>query len=95
MASARSDRKYKRIFLVAGEESEYICDGFSPLDVKTVLSRCERYFDDLVCVGNGYHLEQGNNFDCVRKKTLDDAMRYTLSMAGKGDLIVSFVKTWR
>jgi hypothetical protein len=95
LAFARSDRKYKRIFLIAGEESEYICDGFSPLDAKTVLSRGKRYFDGLVCVGNGYHLDQGNNFDCVGKKTLDDAMEYTLSMAEKGDLIVSFVKTWR
>jgi UDP-N-acetylmuramyl pentapeptide synthase len=95
LSSARLDRKYKRIFLIIGEESEYICDGFSPLDVKTVLSRCKRYFDDLVCVGNGYHLEEGNNFDCARKKTLDDATRYILSMAEKEDLIISFVKTWR
>ena len=96
LAFVRLDRRYKRIFLIVGEESEYICDGFSPMDVRTVLSRCKRYFDDLVCVGNGYHLNRGDKiFDYARKKTLDDAMRYALSMAEKGDLIVSFVKTWR
>lgn len=88
----------RRLVLIIGEETRYICNGLDKNDLYRILNDYKDCFDRIILIKDNdcnkdYKKDLFNDF--VLFKTADDGIKYALSILGKGDMIISFVKKWR
>jgi len=87
----------RRLVLIIGEETKYICNGLDKNDFYRILNDYKECFD-LILIIKDKNCDDDHEKDVISDytlfKTMNDGIKYALSLLDKGDMIISFVKRW-
>jgi len=87
----------RKLVLIIGEEAKYICNGLEKSDFYRILNDYKDYFDCIIIIKDkNYDNDQEKALfsDYTLFKTMNEGIKYALSLLNKGDMIISFVKRW-
>lgn len=87
----------RRLVLIIGEETRYICNGLDKNDLYRILNDYKDCFDRIILIKDKAYVndhERDLFSDYTLFETADDGIKYALSILDKGDMIISFVKRW-
>jgi len=84
----------KKMILIVGEESEYVCEGVSAEELQKVVEQRASDFVEMLIVGEEFKGKiKGKNV--LFSANLDAALEKAVNDSEEGFVIVSNVKTWR
>jgi len=84
----------KKIILIIGEDSPYVCEGINVDELKEVVANGRSIFKAIIIVGDRFRAEAG--FASVSfASDLNTALNNAIDATEEGDVIISSVKTWR
>ena len=88
-------RRYSdKMILIAGVESEYVCEGVNEEELKEVVANAARDFVEIIIVGAEFK-DKIEGKTVFFSDTLDAALEKAVSDSEEGSVIISNVKTWR
>jgi len=87
----------RRLVLIIGEENRYICNGLDKNGLYRILNDYKDCFDRIFIIkdkdyDNDHEKDLFSGYTLF--ETVDDGIKYALSILNKEDMIISFVKRW-
>jgi UDP-N-acetylmuramyl pentapeptide synthase len=92
--TAMARRLSEKMILIVGEESEYVCEGVHPEELKRVVAQRAPEFVEILVVGEKFK-GQIEGLNVFFTDHLHEALEKALSDSEEGSVIISNVKTWR
>ena len=86
----------KKMILIIGEDSPYVCEGINVDELKEVVANGRSVFKAIIIVGDRFRAEAGFASASVSfASDLNTALNNAIDATEEGDVIISSVKTWR
>ena len=88
----------KKMILIIGEDSPYVCEGINVDELKEVVEMANERsdFKEIIIVGDRFRAEaEFASVSVSFASDLDTALNNAIDVSGEGDVIISNVKTWR